>query len=293
MKKSTFFLVAALFCGSLSTFAQDDEIRITPATDPDTFEPAFTFNKDYKYYGILLDDETKEANLTDDQYVYIGADAAEGRNLYIWDSSSTFVEPSGVNSFGVPGGYLAYQVGTDGWSGLGYNINADKSYDLSGINDEYTFHMALMSTGKDPVDFYLTDGQGREAHLVVGDAAAFDHDAVFNIERDGEWYSIDIPMTYLEDNFGLSFKKDTEYKDKNILCLLAGGNKGFTINYDAIFFYGPKNSTSGVKEINVAEKNAPVSVYTVDGKQVSKQFAKANKGMYIVKQGAETKKVVF
>ena len=292
MKKSTFFLVAALFCGSLSASAQDDEIKVTPAMNGDG-DPVFTFNKDYKYYGILLDDETREANLTEDQYVYIGADADAGRNLYIWDSASTFVESSGVNSFGVPGGYLAYQVGNAGWSGLGYNINGDTAYDLSGINDDYTFHMALMSTGNDPVDFYLTDGSERQAHLVFGDAAAFDHDAVANFTRDGEWYNIDIPMTYLEDNFGLSFKKDKEYKDKNILCILAGGTQGFTINYDAIFFYGPKGSSTSVKEINAAEKNAPVSVYTTDGKQVSKQYAKANKGVYVLKQGANTKKVVF
>lgn len=292
MKKFTFFLMAALFCGNMTVLAQDDDISITPATDPDTFEPTFTFNKDYKYYGILLDDETKAANLTDDQYVYIGADADEGRNLFIWDGSSTFVETSGVNSFGVPGEYLAYQVGTAGWSGLGYNINNTKTYDLSGINDDYKFHIALMSTGNDPVDFYLTDGSGREAHLVFGDAAAFDHDPVGNFERDGEWYNIDIPMTYLEDNFGLSFKKDNAYADKNILCLLAGGNNGFVINYDAVFFYGPKgtNSIKGIS--NVGGNNGAAEYYTIDGKKINKAQAKATKGIYLVKENGSTKKVV-
>ena len=289
MKKFTFLLAAALFCGSFSTFAQD--VKVTPATGDDG-DPTFTFNKDYKYYGIYLDDETKSANLSDDQYVYLGADPAAGRNLYLWDGSSTFLAGSSLNSFGVPGEYMSFQVGNAGWSGLGYNINAEKSYDLSGITDDYTFHIALSSTGKDAVDFYLTDGTGHEAHLVFGDAAFGENAPIANFERDGEWYNIDIPMTYLEDNFGLSFKNDKEYKDKNILCLLAGGNTGFTISYDGVFFYGPKSSTSGIKGISTVGGNQVAQYYTVDGKKVSEKEAKAAKGIYIVKQNGIAKKIV-
>ena len=99
MNKFTSILAAALVCGSLSANAQD--IKVTPATDPDTFEPSFQFNKDYKYYSIFLDDETKAANLNDDQYVYIGPDQENGRNLWMWNGFD-FPTTSMTNSFGVP-----------------------------------------------------------------------------------------------------------------------------------------------------------------------------------------------
>lgn len=295
MKKFTFLLTAALFCGSMATFAQDDEISITPSIDPDEFEPTFKISEKNDYYVIYLDDET-QSQLNDDQLIYIGPDADAGRNLWIWDGKSGFAEtPSGNNSFDVPGNYMSYVVGDAGWSGLGYNFAADATpMNLSGINDDYKFHIALKSTGKDAVDFYLTDGSGHEAHLVFGDKAFDGKEPVANFDRDGEWYNIDIPMTYLEDNFGLSFKKDTEYKDKNILCLLAGGNQGFTIDYDAIFFYGPKGTGTGIKDVTAnTTTNAAAEYYTIDGKKVSTTTAKANKGVYIVKQGNNTKKVVI
>lgn len=291
MKKFTSILMAALFCSSMTTFAQDDDIKVSPAFNED-FEPTFTFNKEYKYYGIFLDDETKNANLTDAQYVYLGADSEAGRNLYVWENTFNFLTTSGTNSFGVPGGYLSLQVGNAGWSGLGYNINASTEYDLSGIDDDYTFHIAVSSTGKDPINFQLNDGTGHAANIVLGDKALDGNEPVANFDRDGEWYNIDIPMTYLEDNFGFSFKKDKAYKDNNIFVVLAGGNAGFTFNYDAVFFYGPSVST-GIKNITANKgSQAPTEYYTTDGKKVTKAQAKAVKGIYLVKENGKTKKVV-
>ena len=176
------------------------------------------------------------------------------------------------------------------WSGLGYNIAAANPIDLSGITSDYTFHIALNSTSSESFDFYLTDGNGKEAHLVFGKSAFGDNEPVADFERDGEWYNIDVPMEYLEDNFGFSFNGASSYADKNILCLLGGGTAGTTINYDAVFFYGPKTSTgvAGVKDNTTAEK----AYYTLSGSKVSADFAKANKGVYVVKQGDESKKIV-
>lgn len=294
MKKFTYLLMAALFCGSFTAFAQDDEVKVTPAFNDD-FEPNFKFDKNTKYYAIYLDDETK-SKLNEDQVVYVGPDKEAGRDLFVWDGQSSFAEsPSGNNSFDVPGAYMSYIVGGAGWSGIGYNVAATATpLDLSGINTEYKFHIALKSTGNDPVDFYLTDGSGHEAHLVFGNTKfGDDKEPIANFNRDGEWYNIDIPMTYLEDNFGLNFKKDKEYKDKNILCLLAGGTAGFTIDYDAVFFYGPKGSTTGIKDIQAETQNGAAQYFTVDGKQVTAAQAKAAKGLYIVKQNGKAKKVIL
>lgn len=287
MKKFTSIIAAALLCGSLSAAAQD--VKVTPAIDENTFEPAFQFNKDYHYYTILLDEETQAANLTDDQVTYIGADAEAGRNLWIWATSSSFVDPTGTNSFNVPGNYITYRVGTDGWSGIGYNVAKDSPIDLSGITDEYTFHMAVKSTSNEVFEFYLTDLNGHEANLVLGTKAYDDKEPIADFNRDGEWYNIDIPMTYLEDNFGFSFKGASNYADKNLLCVLAGGVEGTEISYDAVFFYGPKTST-GVNNV-LTNNTAAKEMYTVNGTKVSSDYAKANKGIYVVKQGNKVSKV--
>ncbi len=311
MKKFTFVLAAALFCGSFTAFAQDDEISITPSIDPDEFVPTFEFNKDNDYYVIYLDEESM-SKIPDGQLKYVGPEKKEGRNLWMWDGQSYFAEsPSGNNSLDISGAYMSYVVGGAGWSGIGYNVaepDENNEYlhpvdnvkypviplNLSGINDDYTFHFAVKATDEDVVDFYLTDGSGHEAHLVLGDTKYGTNEPVANFERDGEWYNIDVPMTYLEDNFGLNFKKDNAYVSKNLLCVLAGGRKGFTIDYDAVFFYGPKGTNTGIKDVTTnTTSNATAEYYTIDGKKVNAATAKANKGVYIVKQGNKAKKFVI
>ena len=291
MKKFTSILAAALVCGSLSANAQNG-FTIKPAIDSETFEPTFKFSKENKYYAVVLDDETRAANIDDDQYVYVGPDADNGRNLWIWDGKSKFLENlSDNNSFNVPGNYMAYQCGDAGWSGLGYNVAKANPIDLSGITSEYTLHMALKSTDDDTFELYFTDMNDHQANLVFGKTAYDDKDAIGDFKRDGEWYNIDIPMSYLEDNFGFSFKGASQYCDKNLLCVLAGGRESATICYDAVFFYGPKNST-GVNGINASESNAAKSFYTISGEKVSEAYANANKGIYIEKQGNVTKKII-
>ena len=110
-------------------------------------------------------------------------------------------------------------------------------------------------------------------------------DPAADFERDGEWYNIDIPMSYLEDQYGLSFAKAKDFTG-NILSILAGGTEGTVLDYDAVFFYGPKTSTG------VAGATAEKAYYTLSGSKVSVDFAKANKGVYVVKEGDSAKKVV-
>lgn len=304
MKKFTLLLAAALFCGGMSAFAQDDEdITISAAQDA-AGNPLFTFDDDMMYYVIELDDETKAAKLKTGQYVYIGPDDDEGRPLYVWQQSGNntiaFRKTNGEkNSFGVPDAFKACTALPFGWTGMGYNVKAGSPIDLSGITDEFTFHFAVKTKTTQSVDFYLTDGsaanggKGRTAHLVLGSKKYGTDEAVGDFPRDDKWYNVDVPMTYLEDNFGLSFKNAKEYQDRNLLSVLIGTSNGNRLDYDAVFFYGPKGSTAGVKEVNVTNGNVPVSVYTMDGKRVTEQYAVANKGVYIVKQGNKTKKVAF
>ena len=293
MKKFTFFLAAALFCGSMATFAQDDEVKVTPATDDDG-DPTFKFNKDYTYYGIYLDDETKAANLTDDQYIYIGPDDDNGRHFWPWENTYEFPTTTGVNSFGIPGSYMSLKVGNVGWSGAGYANDKGAELNLTGINNKYTFHIAVMSTSSETFDFKIGDGSasGTPADIVLGKTKYDKADPVADFERNGEWYNIDIPMSYIEDQFGLSFEKDNNFVG-NILSVLAGGKAGTIINYDAVFFYGPKGTGTGIKDVTANTTNTVAEYYSIDGKKVSAATAKANKGIYIVKKDGKAKKVVI
>lgn len=214
-----------------------DEIKITDAaTTP------FTFDITAKYYALYLDEATRQANISDDLYVNCG-DNGTSQNSYVWENTMSYADVTGENSFGVTGSYKAFTVGSSGWSGFGYNIDATKGdLDLSCINKDYTFHIALKSESTESFDFYLTDGQKHTAHLVFGTKAVDGHDPIGNFARDGKWHNVDIPMNYLQSQYGLNFNKDTDY-DGDLLCLNAGKQAGTNIAFDGAFFYGPADAT--------------------------------------------------
>lgn len=220
-----------------------DGVKITDAaTEP------YKFDANAKYYSLYLDETTRKANGLgegSDRFVNLG-DNGGSQNLWIWQQGTTFTfdyaTPEGKNSFGVDEAYQAFTVADQGWSGMGYNIDASKGdLDLSHINKDYTFHMALKSVSKESFDFYLTDSKGHTAHIVLGDKAVDGRNPIGNFKRDGKWHNVDIKMSYLQQETGLNFNNSTDYNG-NLLCLTAGGVKGTDIAFDGVFFYGPKDS---------------------------------------------------
>ncbi len=205
-------------------------------------DDAFKFDADNKYYAIYLDATTQKANISDDRFVNLG-DNGGSQNSYLWEGTFSYSDATGKNSFGVEGEYKALVTNDKGWSGMGYNINANKGdVDLSRINKDYKLHISLKASHNYPVDFYITDGSGHQAHLIFGQYDMDGKDPVANFKRDGKWHNVDIPMTYLNQKFGIDFSKDTDYNG-NILCITAGSKQGVQVNFDGIFFYGPKDST--------------------------------------------------
>ena len=199
-----------------------------------------TFDDNNKYYAVYLDGTTQKANISDDRFVNIG-DNGGAQNSYLWEDTFSYGDAAGKNSFGVEGDYKALVVKDKGWSGMGYNVNgANGDLDLSGINKDYKLHIALKATHNYPLLFTVSDGSGHTANLVFG---PYDFDgkrAIADFKRDGNWHSIDIPVSYLHNKFGIDFSKDTDY-DGNIFTLLAGGKEGLQVNFDAVYFYGPKD----------------------------------------------------
>lgn len=227
----------------------DAGISVTDVPTPK--ENPFQFSDDYRYYGIYVDGTTREANMPDDRYTNCG-DNGGSQNSWNWEGTFIYDDADGENSFGVQGGYIALTVGTVGWSGLGYNVNSGLGdLDLSCLNKDFKLHLAVMSYSKESLDFIVNDGSGHAAHIVLGDTPFQDggsyHQPVANFKRDGKWHSIDITMEYLQRNFGLDFRNDTDYEG-NLFVILAGGDPTTSLGYDAVFFYGPKDAQPDTEE---------------------------------------------
>lgn len=203
-----------------------------------------TFDANNKYYVIYLDGATKKANISDDRYVNIG-DNGTTQNSYLWEGTFAYGAADGKNSFGQDG-YKNLIVLDKGWSGMGYNINptndatGETKADLSSINKDYHFHIALKAKHNFPLLFTISDGSGNTANLVFGQYGFDGKRAIADFKRDDKWHNIDIPVSYLHEKFGLDFSKDTNYNG-NIMTLLAGGQQNIEVNFDAAYFYGPKD----------------------------------------------------
>lgn len=272
MKKSLLFLAAATM--GAACFAQDFSVTMAE-------EKPFEFSTKESYVTIFLGEETRTTNIPDANYIYIGPDPDNGRNLWVWEDTYNFPTASDLNSFGIPGEYMSVQVvpGTT-WSGLGYNIAKTNPINLSFIDSEWGFHMAVKTQYTGPLMFNLTDGTGTEAHLVFGDTGSdYDgHAAIANFPRDGEWYNIDIPMSWLEDQFEFTFEGNTKYADKNYFVVCCGGVEGTIVDYDAVFFHGPKvdpGMIDGVQGIRTAADNT--TVYDLAGRRTTA----TRKGIYV------------
>ncbi|MFV0469875.1 MAG: T9SS type A sorting domain-containing protein [Dysgonomonas sp.] len=291
MKKLfTTVCLAAIALFSMPIFAQDN------------------FSQGHNYYLIYLDTET-EGDLT--AVSNIKADLRTDdvtKFLYIWEGSYTSPAVSGANWNGSFEGYLNFQVGSVGWSGLGFCFVGQK-YDLSGIDESYTFHVAMKSNATNSHVITLIGGSGLESKVVIG-ADAFEGTAPYtNFTRDGKWHLVEIPMSVFFTG-GLRYP---EPFDGNYMTLLSGNATGTVISMDAIYIY--KKGTNGIesakadnKKLNVVVTknvvmidgtNLPVEVYNLSGQKVKAsnepifgvdEFAK---GVYIAKSGNATAKFVI
>ena len=264
----------------------DDEVVVTDVTDP-TANP-FQFSDNYKYYALYVDAETRQANMPDERYVNCG-DNGGSQNSWNWSDTFVYTDVTGPNSFGVENGYIGLGVvGTEGWSGLGYNVNAETGdLDLSCLNNDYRLHFAVRSQSTATLDFIVNDGSGHAAHIVMGTTPFVDNGVsrkpVANFKRDGKWHSFDISMAYLRKNFGLDFRNATDY-DGNLFVILAGGDPTTQLDYDAVFFYGPKDSKP-----NGDDAQFDITVTKVDNPSANPfQFAADNR-YYMLFLDAETR----
>jgi hypothetical protein len=232
--------------------------------------------------------------------------------LYIWDNTYKGVTAPGLNWNRSLEGYLNLEVGTVGWSGLGFCGGEGVAVDLTGVTRDYTFHIAMKSTSTNTHLLTLPGGAGLEGSVAVGQSNFIDAGKTFvpytDFARDGKWHLIEIPMSVF-------FDKGTRYPEPivkdNYFTLLSGNNPGTVIGMDAIFIY--KKSTSGIFDVKtdkldiIVTKNIvsvigatePVDVYNLFGTKVFTSdesvfgLEELSKGVYIVKSGNATGKIVI
>lgn len=220
---------------SIGTFTATAEITVSEAL------PEHESLNGTDYYVIALDELAYQ--VVEDEVTHDFRPDGVNKNLYVWDGTFNEGTSVGNNFYGVEQSWVSLVVGNVGWSGAGYNVGPDfGTIDMSNLYDnpeDYYLHMAFKSEQANTSYLFILNDGGSDVKFAVGgsfDDAGVTYTSQFDFDRDGEWYSVDIPVTYL-NSIGLYYE-DT-FSDVNILALLAGGTEGTTLDMDAVFFYKP------------------------------------------------------
>ena len=166
--------------------------------------------------------------------------------LYNWEGDCyTDGSKSGetVNSFGVENqGWIDWVVGTKGWSGGGF-VEPDGA-DLTILESgDWYLHFAMRGT--DQCNHLIGFAESR---FTIG-SATFDQNTpvVGNYERNGEWYSFDIPYSYIKQTFPSLYPQTNSPQAAwkgNMIWFMSGGHTGDELQLGEIFFWREKAATA-------------------------------------------------
>ncbi|MDE6463297.1 MAG: T9SS type A sorting domain-containing protein [Muribaculaceae bacterium] len=306
MKKITLAALAAV--AALSASAQY-------TSDPTT-ETVLNAGKVSSMQYIALDEASVNAFKAQGATVeFFGPDGAT-QNLWVW--SDTF--QAGDSSFPGVGmhfeGYASFVVGSAGWSGAGYNINADGAGNTTTWNDDTRFHIAYMSPSApcSSVALIIADGEedcGSAPAKVALGTAYVDNGAVYPAVApapNDDWQGLDISFANLKKLWPTFNPKAITAWKGNILAFLAGGVTGQTLALDAIYYYNQgeagvaniENAADWVvtrNTINVAGSNG-IELYDITGKLVKSTAGTTlgldnlASGVYVARSGNSARKIV-
>lgn len=310
MQKITLIAVAALTAASASA---------QYTCDP-TVETVLAKGKVSQVMPIALDEgavakfEAQGANVTS------AAPNDADNNLWVWQNVGVNTMDAGDASYPGVGdqmdGYASFIVGTQGWSGAGYNV-AGNGVNTEWWNADTRFHLAYMSPGTAPASIAIivadgTDMGSQPAKVALGDAFN-DNGAVFPAvgpKANDDWQGIDISFSDLKKLFPtFDWKAVKEWKG-NIMSFLGGGIAGQAFAFDAIYYYqlGDGSGINGISAdetewvvtantVNVAGANG-IKLYNLGGQLVKKTagttlgLSNLAKGVYVAKSGNQAKKIV-
>ncbi|KXX68171.1 Ig-like domain-containing protein [Flammeovirga sp. SJP92] len=226
----------ATVVASHGVFTASCNVTVTApeVNEPDPSLPATL--KGSEYFVIQLD-QTSFESIEDRVSADLRPDD-DTKFLYIWDGTFNNGTPQGNNFYNQEEGWVSLVVGNVGWSGAGFFANSlYGEIDMTAIDanpENYVFHAAFKSTQENSsYTLMFADGTS-EIKVVVGPTAQEGIAPYTDFTRDGEWQSVEIPMTHLKDS-GLDLS--SPISNVNVLAVLAGGATGTTFDMDAAFFY--------------------------------------------------------
>ena len=175
-----------------------------------------------------------------------------------------------VNSFGIEGqGWIDWVVGTKGWSGGGFL--AEDGADLTVLErGDWYLHFAMRGT--DQCNHLIGFAESR---FTIG-SALFDQNTpvVGNFKRDNEWYSFDIPYSYIKSKFPNLYPQNNGGQAAwkgNLVWFMSGGHAGDELQLDNVFFWREK-VTDGIEAVLPAQPSTlnpqRSTIYDLQGRRV-------------------------
>ena len=210
-----------------------------------------------------------------------------------------------VNSFGISNqGWIDWVVGTKGWSGGGF-IDGDGA-DLTVLEQgDWYLHFAMRGT--DQCNHLIGFAESR---FTIG-STAFDQNTpvVGNYKRDGEWYSFDIPYSYIKQKFPALYPQNNGGQSAfkgNLVWFMSGGNTGDELQLDNVFFWREKIVEDGISKLTSDDHHPSpntqhLGIFTLDGRKVADDSSPITQhpspitlkpGLYIVCTANGVRKVV-
>lgn len=261
--------------------------------------------------GYLVLDSKSQNEFTNNgaQLINYGP-GGDGNNLWIWENTFSGADNSfkGVN--GVAGDYVAWTVGTVGWSGVGYNCS---SADTRTWNDETHFHLAYRSPGQvcPSVGLIVADGgDGSPARVALGSAFVDQGTTYPSVAPapTANWQGIDMTFKQLKAAFpSFDYRARADWNG-NIFCVLAGGTTGQTIAFDGVYFYNKGSSSVSDataapwvvtrRTVNVPEADGIV-LYDAFGRKIAETAGSVlgiegyAPGIYVVMANGESRKIAI
>ena len=193
-----------------------------------------------------------------------------------------------VNSFGIEGqGWIDWVVGTKGWSGGGFL--EDQGADLT-ILEEGDWYLHFAMRGTDACNHLVGFAESR---FTIG-ATAFDQNTpvVGNYKRDGEWYSFDIPYSYIKQKFPALYPGNNGGQAAwkgNLVWFMSSGHTGDELQMDNVFFWRVKPEPTAIEQVaNSQQPICTTQYFDLQGRRVERP---TTAGIYIVRNGREVRKI--
>lgn len=145
-----------------------------------------------------------------------------------------------------------------------------------------------------------------ESRFTIG-SAPFDQNTpiVGDYKRDNEWYSFDIPYSYIKQKFPTLYPQNNGGQSAwkgNLVWFMSGGHTGDELQLDNVFLWREKIADGISTPItHHPSLNTNTGIFTLDGRKIASiensessiLNSQLPRGLYIVRTANSTKKIVI